>query len=289
MRASTRQHVLADAGILPADAGIRGEAPIETQASQSAMDARSRIRAGAWTGPTVGLAPGYVQANLAVLPVELADDFEAFCRANPAALPLLERTDVGSPVPERLAPTADLRTDLPRYRLYRDGRLAEEPTDIVTLWRSDYVAFLIGCSFSFDELLAEAGIEIRHRRPGGNVPMYRTNRTTTAAGGFHGPLIVTMRPMPATAVERAERLTSALPEAHGRPIHIGDPAALGIADLSAPNYGSAVTVEFGEVPVFWACGVTAQAAATESRTPIMIAHAPGHMFITDRRVDALND
>jgi len=246
---------------------------------------RRRIRLGEWTGPTAGLAPGFAQANLVVVSDALADDFETFCRRNPHALPLLERTPSGSPIPTALAPTADLRTDLPRYRLYRDGRLLEEPTDIVTLWRRDSVAFLIGCSFSFDALLREHGIRVRHLDVGCNVPMYETNRPARPAGPFAGPLVVSMRPLRAADVDRVVELTSELPDAHGGPIHVGPPVELGITDLAFPDYGDPVPIDSGEVPAFWACGVTALASAVHGRISRMITHAPGHMFVTDRRVD----
>jgi len=254
---------------------------IEPNTSQ---EARRRIRSGEWTDPTAGLAPGFVQANLAVVAEDLADDFERFCQLNPGPLPLLERTEVGSPIPVKLAPAADLRTDLPRYRLYRDGTLVEEPTDIVTLWRSDLVAFLIGCSFTFDAVLREAGVPVRHLRPGGNVSMYKTNRMTNPAGPFAGPLVVSMRPIRREDVDRVIELTASLPIAHGGPLHVGTPDLLGIADLSAPDYGNPASVGEGEVPVFWACGVTSQAAAEHGGIPRMITHAPGHMFITDLQV-----
>ena len=239
------------------------------------------MRVGAWTGSTAGLAPGFVQANLVIVAQEIADEFERYCRANPEALPLLERTEVGSPVPRRLAADADLRTDLPRYRLYRDGRLLEEPTDIVTLWHKDSVAFLTGCSFSFEHLLRRSGVSIRHTEIGCIVPMYRTNRPTHPIGPFLGPLVVTMRPIRRQDVDRVVKQTGNLPAAHGAPVHIGSPDALGISDLSSPDYGDPVPVRQDEVPVFWACGVTAQAAAEEARVPRMITHAPGHMLITD--------
>jgi len=264
------------------------------------------IRAGEWTGPTAGLAPGHVQANLVVLPGDFAPDFERFCRANPRALPLLDVTEPGSPTPARTAPGSDVRLDLPRYRIYRDGRVNEEPTDIMTLWHADFVAFLIGCSFTFDALLRANGVAVRHLELGRNVPMYVTNRETVPAGAFSGPLVVSMRPIRRGDVDRVVELTRDLrirldeqPKtsssrvleppwlkhaAHGEPVHIGSPKGLGISDLQSPDYGDAVPVRDGEVPVFWACGVTAQAAAERSRVPRMITHAPGHMFITDLAV-----
>lgn len=242
---------------------------------------RLRIRSGGFTGPTSGLAPGMAQANLVVLPAGDAADFEAFCSANPRPCPLLEVTAAGDPVPRRLAPGADLRTDLPAYRVYRDGRLVEERSEVRELWRDDLVAFLIGCSFTFEHALLREGIPVRHIELGRNVPMYVTNRECVPAGRFAGPLVVSMRPIPEPLVQRAAEVTGRYPQMHGAPVHVGDPAALGIGDLSRPDYGEAVPVGEGEVPVFWACGVTPQAVALASKVPFMITHAPGCMFITD--------
>jgi len=247
----------------------------------TAREARALIRAGEWTGPTADLAPGYVQANLVVLPGDFAAEFERFCRANPRALPLLDVTEPGSPTPTKIAPESDVRLDLPRYRVYCAGRVDEEPTDIVTLWRADFVAFLIGCSFTFDALLRANGVSVRHLELGYNVSMYVTNRETEPVGRFSGPLVVSMRPIRRDDVDRVVALTRGLPLAHGEPTHVSSPEALEIEDLERPDYGDAVPVREGEVPVFWACGVTAQAAAERSRVPRMITHAPGHMFITD--------
>jgi len=274
---------------------------------ESAHEARARIRGGEWTGPTAGLAPGYVQANLVVVPGDLASDFERFCRVNPRALPLLDVTDPGSPTPMRIAPEADLRLDLPRYRVYRNGKLDEEVTDIMTLWHADFVAFLIGCSFTFDAVLQANGISVRHVELGCNVPMYVTNQATTPAGAFSSPLVVSMRPIRRDDVERVVGLTRVArvslgePPAfgspydaevmhsespfHGEPIQVDSPETLGIQDLRHPEYGDPVPIRDDEVPVFWACGVTAQAAAKHSRVPLMITHAPGHMFITDLTID----
>lgn len=251
--------------------GIIAERPAE---------ARAAIRSGAWRRPTAGLARAHAQANLVVLPREHAFDFLLFCQRNPKPCPLLEVLDPGAVEPT-CAPGADLRTDLPRYRVWRDGRLAAEPTDVRDLWRDDLVSFLIGCSFSFEAPLVAAGLEVRHLTEGRNVPMYRTNRPTRAAGPFRGPLVVSMRPFtPADAV-RAVEVTARLPQVHGAPVHVGEPAALGIADLGRPDYGDPVTVRPGELPVFWACGVTPQAALLEARLPFAITHAPGHMLVTD--------
>jgi uncharacterized protein YcsI (UPF0317 family) len=244
---------------------------------------RSAIRRAEWSAPTAGLANGFVQANLVVLPHDLAFDFLRFCVRNPKPCPVMEVTDPGDPEPKLTAPGADLRTDVPAYRVFRDGELVEEREDIRNLWRDDLVAFLLGCSFTFDEVLVEAGIPVRHLEKRRNVPMYRTNRECVPAGRFHGPLVVSMRPIPGALVDRAVEVTARYPAVHGAPVHIGNPAALGIADLAQPDYGEAVTLRAGEVPVFWACGVTPQAIAAASKPPLMITHAPGHMFITDLR------
>jgi uncharacterized protein YcsI (UPF0317 family) len=246
-----------------------------------AQQARQAIRRGEWTRPTAGLAPGFTQANLVVLPREDAFDFMRFCLRNPKPCPLLEVTDPGSPEPAETAPGADLRTDVPRYRVYRDGELAGEPTDVADEWRDDLVAFLIGCSFTFERALLAQGLPVRHIEQGRNVPMYRTARDCTPAGQFAGPLVVSMRPMTPAQAIRATQVTSRYPSVHGAPVHVGDPAELGIDDLGAPDYGEPVAVRAGEVPVFWACGVTPQAVAVASRPALMITHAPGHMFVTD--------
>jgi uncharacterized protein YcsI (UPF0317 family) len=242
---------------------------------------RAAIRRGTWTGPTAGLAPGCAQANLVVLPAADALDFLRFCVHNPQPCPVLEVTDPGSPEPVHTAPGADLRTDLPRYRVYRDGELAEEPGDVIAHWRDDLVAFLLGCSFTFERALLAEGLPVRHIEQGVNVPMYRTSVECRPAGRFAGPLVVSMRPMrPAEAI-RATQVTARYVRAHGAPVHVGDPEAIGIADLDRPDYGDPVEVRDGELPVFWACGVTPQAAAARSRPELMISHAPGHMFVTD--------
>jgi uncharacterized protein YcsI (UPF0317 family) len=235
------------------------------------------------------MASGSVQANLVVLPRSFAEDFHRFCEANPRPCPLLDVTDPGSAEPRHVAPGADLRVELPRYRVYRHGVLTDEVERLSDLWREDFVAFLLGCSFTFEAALLDAGVALRHIEQGCNVPMYRTNRPTQPSGPFHGALVVSMRPIPAHLVERATRVTQRFPRAHGGPVHAGDPIVLGIADLSRPDYGDAVPVHAGEVPVFWACGVTPQAAAEAARIELMISHAPGHMFITDLRDDDLAD
>jgi uncharacterized protein YcsI (UPF0317 family) len=244
-------------------------------------DVRAAIRAGEWTGPTAGLAPGFTQANLVVLPEADAFAFLRFCLRNPKPCPVLEVTDPGSPEPAELAPGADLRTDLPGYRVWRRGELAEEAADVRAHWRDDLVAFLIGCSFTFERALLAEGLPVRHAEQGVNVPMYRTSRPCRPAGSFHGPLVVSKRPMTPAQAVRATQITSRFPGVHGAPVHLGDPAALGIDDLGRPDYGDPVEVRAGEIPVFWACGVTPQAVAAASRPELMLTHAPGHMFVTD--------
>jgi uncharacterized protein YcsI (UPF0317 family) len=249
----------------------------------SGAEIRRRARTGEWNAPTPGLAMGYVQANLVVVPRDLAFDFLLFCQRNPKPCPLLDVTDPGNPEPKNVAPGADLRTDLPRYRVYRNGQFALEPPDLREWWRDDLVAFLLGCSFTFENALLQAGLPIRHLEAGCNVPMYRTNRPCTPAGIFHGPLVVSMRPMTPAQAVRAVQVCSRFGRAHGAPVHWGDPVALGIADLGRPDFGDAVEIRTGEVPVFWACGVTPQAVAMEVKPPLLITHKPGHMFVTDLR------
>ena len=253
------------------------------EAAHTATADRTRIRAGEHTGPTSGLAPGFAQANLVILPADEALDFLRFCVRNPKPCPMLEVTDTGSPHPFGLAADADLRTDLPRYRVFRDGRLIDEPTDIVGHWRADLVSFLLGCSFTFEWALAAAGLPVAHQEQGVNVPMYVTNRRCSPAGRFDGPLVVSMRPFAPDLIPHVIEISARYPAMHGAPVHIGDPAEIGIDDLAAPDFGDAVRVGADQVPVFWACGVTPQAVAIEARPSLAIFHAPGHMFVTDRR------
>ncbi|HSK08554.1 MAG TPA: putative hydro-lyase [Vicinamibacterales bacterium] len=244
---------------------------------------RERFRRGLDVRPTAGLAPGFVQANLVILPREAAFDFLLFCQRNPKACPLLEVVEAGSAEPRRMARGADLRTDVPKYRVYRAGQLVSEPIDIRSEWRGDLVSFLLGCSFTFESALVEAGVPVRHLERCSNVPMYITSIATDPAGLFHGPMVVSMRPIPAGQIVRAVQVTSRFPAVHGGPVHIGDPGAIGIDAIERPDLGDPVEIRPGEVPVFWACGVTPQAVAMASKPPLMITHAPGHMFITDRR------
>jgi uncharacterized protein YcsI (UPF0317 family) len=242
-------------------------------------DARRRFREGL-VAPTTGWATRFTQANLVVVPQEWAYDMLLFGQRNPQPVPLLDVTDPGA-VSSVLAPGADLRTDLPLYRVWRDGVLAAEPTDVVDEWSADLVSFVIGCSFSFESALLDAGIPVRHLEQHRNVSMYRTNVECRPAGRLSGPLVVSMRPIPASQVATAVQVTARMPSVHGAPVHVGSPTALGIADLSAPDFGDPVGARDGDVPVFWACGVTPQAALMASRPPFAITHAPGHMFITD--------
>jgi len=249
-------------------------------------DIRAQARSGLLVGPTCGLAPDYLQANLVIVPANLAFDFLRFCQRNPKPCPLLDVTEPGAWEPLHVAPGADVRMDVPRYHVFQQGVLVEEPSDIVRWWRDDLVAFLLGCSLSFEAAMQRAGLPVRHLEAGCNVPMYRTNLRCAPSGTFRGPLVVTMRPLtPAQAIE-AVVITSRYPQAHGAPIHFGDPAAIGIADLTHPDFGDAVTVRAGEVPVFWACGVTPQAVLMEAKPEFAITHSPGCMFVTDRLAEA---
>ncbi|MFN9775036.1 MAG: putative hydro-lyase [Burkholderiales bacterium] len=243
--------------------------------------ARRLVREGAYAGHTAGMAPGHVQANLVVLPKALADDFLRFCQRNPAPCPVLEVSEPGDPRLPGLGADLDLRTDLPRYRIWRDGVLVDETTDLNALWRDDLVGFAIGCSFSFEQALLEAGVPLRHVAQGRNVAMYRTSIPTVPAGVFHGPLVVSMRPMTAADAIRAVQITSRFPRVHGAPVHLGRPDLIGIADLGAPDFGDPVEVKDDELPVFWACGVTPQAAVMAARPAFCITHAPGCMLVTD--------
>jgi uncharacterized protein YcsI (UPF0317 family) len=254
---------------------------LERSVLTTGKSVRLACRGQGFDGQTSGLADGFAQANLVVLPAAFAADFQEFCRRNPKPCPLLDVTDPGDPVPTRLAADADLRTDLPRYRVWKQGELTAEVTDLRELWRDDLVSFLIGCSFTFEGALLRAGLSVRHLDLGVNVAMYRTNRPCESAGPFRGPLVVSMRPFrPADAI-RAVQITSRYPAVHGAPVHIGLPHELGIADLARPDYGDVVPVAADELPVFWACGVTPQAVLAAARLPFAITHSPGCMFVTD--------
>ncbi len=242
---------------------------------------RAAMRAGRYSKPTAGVARGWVQANLVVVPQRLAFDFLLFAQRNPRPCPVLDVTDAGSAEPRGVAPGADLRTDLPRYRVYVDGVLQDEPAEVAAYWRDDLVAFLLGCSFTFETAMLRAGLSVRHIEEGCNVPMFVTDRPCRPAGAFQGPMVVSMRPIPADLVARAVQVTSRFPGSHGAPIHVGDPGAIGIEDLSRPDFGDPVEVRSDETPLFWACGVTPQVALAHAKPDLAITHAPGHMFITD--------
>ena len=245
---------------------------------------REAIRRGEWTGYTAAMAPRYTQANLVILPQANAFDFLRFCLANPKPCPLLEVTDPGDPEPKLTAPGADLRTDVPRYRVFRKGEMVDEVPDISHYWQKDFVGFLLGCSFTFEGALVDAGLPVRGLEA--ETPTFTafvTSIQCAPAGIFHGPMVVTMRPMAPTEVVKAVQVTSRYPRVHGAPVHVGDPSAIGIADLAKPDFGDAVEVRPGEVPVYWGCGITPQAVALACGVEFMITHAPGSMFITSLR------
>lgn len=249
--------------------------------------ARARFRAGLVT-PTAGWCDGFTQANLLTVPRAQAWDFLLFAQRNPQPCPVLDVLDAGAvagPLLDGSSGDGDVRTDLPLYRVYVDGEQVAETPEVRDWWRDDLVSFLIGCSFTFERALGAAGVPVRHVEQGVNVPMYRTSRRCRSAGAVSGPLVVSMRYVPGALVQTATAVTARYPAVHGAPVHTGDPRELGIADLDAPDFGDAVRPEPGDVPVFWACGVTPQAAVVESRPPLAIAHAPGHMLITDARDD----
>ncbi|MDR3320986.1 MAG: putative hydro-lyase [Synergistaceae bacterium] len=249
----------------------------------SAAEVRSIVRRGEWVSPTSGLSLGSVQANMIILPRDWAYDFLLFAARNPRACPILDVTEAGDPEPRLIAPGADVRVDLPKYRVWRSGELVGEPTDIVSEWRNDLVAFMIGCSFSFESALLDSGIGMRHIEEGVNVPMYLTNVPCVPAGRFSGHMVMSMRPIPHRDVPRAVACTARFPSVHGSPLHIGEPSAIGVSDINRPDFGDPVTIKSGETPVFWACGVTPQAAVMKSRPPFAITHAPGYMFVSDKR------
>lgn len=224
---------------------------------------------------------GFVQANLVAVPEKYAFDFLLFCQRNQKPCPLLEVVEAGSVAPLRLAPGADISRDVPRYRVFAGNKMKEERREVQTLWRDDLVSFLLGCSFSFEKPLLDAGLEVRHITTGRNVPMYRTNIPCQKAGVFEGPMVVSMRPFSPADAEKAAEITARFPEVHGAPIHMGNPEEIGISDLTRPDYGDPPQLEAGEIPVFWACGVTPQEALLRAKLPFAITHAPGYMFVSD--------
>lgn len=256
--------------------------------TKSPRELREMIRQNQWIKPTSGLAKGYIQANLAILPKEQAFDFLLFAQRNPKSCPIIDVTEPGSGVPTLSAPTGNIMTDIPKYRVYRRGILTEEVLNATEFWNDQMVSFLIGCSFTFEEALLNNDIPIRHIEEQCNVPMYKTNIESVKAGQFEGPMVVSMRPMSEKDAIRAVQITSRFPSVHGAPVHIGNPEAIGIYHIDHPDFGDRVTIKRGEVPVFWACGVTPQAVAMKVKPDIMITHAPGHMFITDLKNEQFN-
>lgn len=247
----------------------------------SPKEVRELIRLERFTGSTAGMSAGYAQANLVILPKEHSYDFLLFSQRNSTSSPLLEVTDVGERFLRYTATDADIATDLPQYRVYLHGELMDEPTNVEKYWSSDFVSFIIGCSFSFESELMEADIPVRHVEQGNNVPMYYTNLSCKPAGIFHGNMVVSMRPMLPEQAIRAAAITAGMPRVHGLPIHCGNPEMIGIKDISSPDFGEPVTIKDGEIPVFWPCGVTTQSVVMEAKPPICITHAPGKMLILD--------
>ena len=252
----------------------------ETSDTLPSRKARLAYRAGK-VGSTAGVAPGYVQGNLAILPEKYASAFHRFCQLNPKPCPIIGTSDVGSPHIPTLGADLDIRTDVPRYRVWRDGEVVDEPTDVMKDWRDDLVTFVLGCSFSFEEALLDEGMPIRHIEQNVRVPMYRTNIACAPSGPFAGPMVVSMRPFkPADAI-RAVQITSRFPAVHGAPVHLGHPHSIGIADINKPDYGDPVPIADDEIPVFWACGVTPQSVINAAKLPFAITHSPGLMLVTD--------
>lgn len=269
---------------------VTGEAPIRHRdelRDAHPSQVRAAIRSKRWTGPTVGMARGYIQANLAIVPQRHAFDFLRFCLRNPKPCPLVEVLEPGDPVPHLCAPGGDVRTDLSRYRVFRDGVLAEEVGDLRALWRPDHVAFLLGCSLSFDQAMLDGGIDLRHLQSGeGRIAVYESGIACRPAGIFKGNMIVSMRPIPKSLLVRAIEITAQYPIAHGSPVHVGPGEEIGIPDMNRIHSGRVNAVGPDEVPVFWGCGVTPQAVAVASGVPEMITHATGHLFVTDWRISA---
>lgn len=244
-------------------------------------EVRKLVGEGKITGQTSGMCDGFAQANLCVLPKKYAYDFLLFCQRNQKSCPLLEVSDLGSRILKSSAEGCDIAREIPKYRVWKDGVLFDECTDVEKYWREDLVSFVIGCSFSFESLLMAGGIDVRNISENHNVPMYLTNIETVPAGIFSGKMVVSMRPVPYEQVVRAVTITARVPKVHGAPVHIGSPEKIGIKDLSRPDFGEPSTVREGEVPVFWACGVTPQSVVMNSKPDFCITHAPGHMLVTD--------
>ena len=267
-----------DMTVSPATPQASGD--IETMV-RGAQAARAPIRSGEFAGQTSGLAPGIVQGNVAILPGDWADEFLRFCRRNPKPCTPIAVSEPGDPMLPELGADIDIRTDVPAYRVFENGEEVAEVTDLNDHWRDDLVAFVLGCSFSFEQALVDAGLNLRHWDAGTNVPMYITNIPTSATRRYSGPMVVSMRPFAPKEAIRAIQVTTRFPSVHGAPVHFGDPAAIGIEDVDQPDFGDAVEIRDGEVPVFWACGVTPQAVIAEAKPPFCITHKPGSMLISD--------
>jgi len=242
---------------------------------------RNIFKEGSYRGTTAGMSDGYTQGNLAVIPVSYALDFARFCQRNPKSCPIVGVSDTGNPIMFTLGNNIDIRSDIPSYNIYHDGALGGTVADISDLWNEDSVAFVIGCSFSFEEALLKAGVPLRHIELGRTVPMYKTNIDTVVSGPFGGGMVVSMRPMSAADAIRASAITARFPDTHGMPVHIGKPEEIGIKDMNKPDWGDPTEFYDNEVPVFWACGVTPQNAIREAGIPLVITHTPGSMLITD--------
>jgi uncharacterized protein YcsI (UPF0317 family) len=253
---------------------------------QTAKQVRDAIRSGRFAGHTAGLAPGKLQCNIAILPEAFALDFLRFCLRNPKPCPIVGVGETGNPILQTLGADIDIRHDLPRYNLYRNGQFTQDVTDISDHWRDDMVTVALGCSFTFERALMAAGLPMRHVEQNVTVPMYRTNLELEPGGAFRGKMVVSMRPLSGADIPRAVEICTRYPLAHGAPVHVGNPAAIGIAALDQPDWGDAVTIKANEVPVFWACGVTSQNALLSAGIPLVITHAPGHMLISDIDEDA---
>jgi uncharacterized protein YcsI (UPF0317 family) len=252
----------------------------------SAKELRRMIRARKWTQTTTGLVPGFVQANLVMLPREVAFHFLLFCVRNPKPCPILDVLEPGQVEPS-IARGADLRTDLPRYRIYEKGELQKEVEEVKEFFHEGMVSFLLGCSFSFESAMLASGLPIRNIEEGKNVSMYITNRACVPAGPFSSPLVVSMRPLTPQQAVRATQVTTRFHLTHGAPVHFGAPEEIGIKNLSRPDFGDPVTIRQDEIPIFWACGVTSALAANSARLPLVITHAPGHMFVSDLKDEDL--
>ena len=257
-------------------------------ANASGREVRAAIREGRWARTTHGVGNGFVQTNLAIVPERYAFDFMRFCLRNPKHCPIVDITEPGDPEAARVAPGSDLRTDLSGYRVYRDGKLVNEVNSLKSLWRPDHVAFLLGCSLSFDQVMLDAGIPLRHlSTEEGRISVYISNIQCEPAGIFHGPMVVSMRPILKRFLVRAIEATARYPLVHGAPVHVGDPAEIGIKNLECVNWGRHNSIGEDEIPVFWACGITPQSVAMASGIPEMITHSAGHMFVTDQRLSAM--